>query len=135
SAGHRIDSWQLQQLWHQCRVGKERLFEEEAVDAHPVTILGRGTRLVGGAISTELMREDLTAVLVDGFFPLVDAGTRPQRARRVGLQELGLPYAADAAITKHLARFLGELAADSVEQGVELRRGRSGLAAPTHVLF
>src|SRR6185295_11400081 len=109
-AGHRIDSWQLQQLWHQCRVGKERLFEGARVKAQPVTILGRGTRLVG-------------------------ADARPQRTRRVGLQELSLPYAADAAITKHLARFLADLAADSVEQGIRLRRGPSGLAAPTHVLF
>ena len=134
-AGHRIDAWLLQQLWHQCRAAKERLFADEVVDAQPVTVLGRGTRLVGAAIATELTREDLTSVLLDGFFPEVDAGTRPQRARRVGLQELGLPYAADAAITKHLARFLGELAADSAEQGVRLRRGPSGLAAPTHVLF
>jgi hypothetical protein len=135
AAGHRIDSWQLQQLWHQCRGAKERLFEDEAAPAQPVTVLGRGTRVVGGAIATELAREDLASVLLDGFFPLVEAGARPQRARRVGLQELGLPYAADAAITKHLARFLGDLAADSAEQGVRLRRGKSGLAAPTHVLF
>lgn len=135
AAGHRIDSWHLQQLWHQCRSAKERLFEDDSLDAQPVTLLGRGTRLVGGSIATELTREDILRVLGDGFLPLVPAGARPQRARRVGLQELGLPYAADAAITRHLARFLGELAADSAEQGVALRRGPSGLAAPTHVLF
>jgi molecular chaperone DnaK (HSP70) len=135
AAGHRIDAWQLQQLWHQCRGAKERLFEDDALGVQPVTLLGRGARLVGGAMATELAREDLLRVLVDGFFPLVDAGARPQRARRTGLQELGLPYAADAAVTKHLARFLGELAADSAELGVTLRRGKSGLAAPTHVLF
>ena len=45
-------------------------------------------------------------MLVEGFFPMVGADARPQRTRRVGLQELGLPYAADAAITRHLARFL-----------------------------
>jgi hypothetical protein len=98
-------------------------------------VLGRGSKLVGGTITAELTREELHRVLVDGFFPLVDAGARPQRARRVGLQELGLPYAADAAVTRHLARFLGDLASDSAEQGVQLRRGKSGLAAPTHVLF
>ena len=135
AAGHRIDSWQLQQLWHQCRSAKERLFQDDSLGAQPVTVLGRGTRLVGGAIATELTREELLRVLVDGFFPRVDADARPQRARRTGLQELGLPFAADAAITKHLARFLADLAADSAEQGVTLRRGSSGLAAPTHVLF
>ena len=91
-------------------------------------------RAVGGSISTEPRRR-LVDTLVEGFFPMVGANARPQRTRRVGLQELGLPYAADAAITKHLARFLADLAADSVEQGIRLRRGPSGLAAPTHVLF
>src|SRR5579864_5761337 len=56
----------------------------------------------------------------------------PQR-RRTGLAEIGLPYAADAAITRHLARFLRQQAAQS-EHGA-VRRGPSGLAAPTHVLF
>jgi hypothetical protein len=135
AAGHRIDGWQLQQLWHQCRGAKERLFEDEALASQPVTVLGRGSKLVGGTIKTELTREELLRVLVDGFFPRVGPDARPQRARRVGLQELGLPYAADAGITKHLARFLGELAADSAAQGVQLRRGKSGLAAPTHLLF
>jgi molecular chaperone DnaK (HSP70) len=135
AGGHKIDGWQLQQLWHQCRAAKERLFEDEALASQPVTVLGRGSKLVGGTIKAELTRDELLRVLVDGFFPLVDASARPQRARRVGLQEIGLPYAADAAITRHLARFLGDLAADSAGQGVPLRRGRSGLAAPTHVLF
>jgi molecular chaperone DnaK (HSP70) len=135
AAGHRIDAWQVQQLWHQCRAAKERLFEDASLKSLPVTVLGRGAKLVGGTIRTDLTREDLLRTLVDGFFPAVAADARPLRARRVGLQELGLPYAADPAITKHLARFLGELARDSAMQGVELRRGRSGLAAPTHVLF
>jgi hypothetical protein len=49
------------------------------------------------------------------------------------LQELGLPYAADPAITRQMARFLRQQAATS-EQGA-VRRGPSGLACPTHVLF
>jgi len=90
---------------------------------------------VGGTITAELTREDLERVVVDGFFPRARVGDRPVRPRRAGLQELGLPYAADAAVTRHLARFLGELASDSAGQDVPLRRGRSGWAAPTHVLF
>jgi hypothetical protein len=49
------------------------------------------------------------------------------------LQELGLPYAADPAITRHMARFLRQQAA-TAEHGA-VRRGPSGLACPTHVLF
>ncbi|HEY8551541.1 MAG TPA: Hsp70 family protein [Vicinamibacterales bacterium] len=135
SEGHRIDGWQLQQLWQQCRPAKEQLFSNPDLDSATVTILGRGSRLIGGTITASLTRADLDEVVLEGFLPAVDASERPQRQRRVGLQELGLPYAADAAITRHLARFLGELAADATEGGVQLRRGRSGLAAPTHLLF
>jgi molecular chaperone DnaK (HSP70) len=134
SNGHRVDTWQLHSLWHQCRLGKERLFEEHRVQKHPVTLLGKGSKLVGGTIKTELLRDDLSQVLVEGFFPRVASSEMPARQRRIGFQELGLPYAADAAITRHLARFLSQQVQSSPELG-EIRRGRSGLACPTHVLF
>ena len=132
--GHRIDTYQLQGLWHQSRAAKEYLFEHTKAQKQDVTLLGKGRKLVGGTIKTELLREDLERVLVEGFFPKVASSDMPARQRRVGFQELGLPYAADAAITKHLARFLSQQVQNSPE-GVNLRRGRSGLASPTHVLF
>jgi hypothetical protein len=132
--GHRIDGWQLQQLWHQCRVAKERLLSDPSVSTHAITVLGRGARLIGGTLTTELTRDDVFRVILDGFFPVVEAAARPQRQRRVGLQEIGLPYAADAAVTRHLARFLGEQARDTAAES-PIRRTASGFAAPTHVLF
>jgi molecular chaperone DnaK (HSP70) len=118
----KLDAMQLNALWQQCRVAKEKLLQPESTEAsHPVTILGRGTGLVGGTIKSALSRADLERVLLDGFFPVVASTDMPQVRRRVGLQEIGLPYAADAAITRHLARFLRQ-------QGAEF-------AAPTHVLF
>ena len=133
--GQRIDRWQLQQLWQQCRPAKEQLFADPTLDACPVTVLGRGARLVASTMTADLTRADLEEVVIEGFVPKVTANERPQRQRHLGLQELGLPYAADAGITRHLARFLGELASDAAEGAVRLRRGASGLAAPTHVLF
>jgi hypothetical protein len=50
-------------------------------------------------------REDL-ALLLDGFFPHCALGERPKSASRVGLRELGLPFAADAAVTRHLSAFV-----------------------------
>jgi molecular chaperone DnaK (HSP70) len=132
--GNRVDTWQLQGLWHQCRLAKEKLFAEPKSQKQPVTLLGKGSKLVGGTIKTELRREDLERVLTEGFFPVVGPGEMPARQRRIGFQELGLPYAADAAITKHLARFLSQQTGNSPE-GVEIRRGPSGFASPTHVLF
>ena len=134
ASGHRVDTWQLHGLWHQCRMAKEKLFASPRTQSAPITLLGKGTKLIGGTIKTELTREDLEQVLVKGFFPEVASSELPARQRRVGFQELGLPYAADAAITKHLARFLSEQIRNSPEAGA-IRRGRSGLACPTHILF
>jgi hypothetical protein len=133
-SGNRVDIWQLHGLWHQCRIAKEKLFESPKTQSRPVTLLGKGTKLVGGTIKTELAREDLDKVLIEGFFPKVASSELPARQRRVGFQELGLPYAADPAITKHLARFLSEQIRNSPE-AAGIRRGRSGLACPTHILF
>ena len=133
ASGNRVDTWQLHGLWHQCRVAKEQLFASPQMQSCRITLLGKGTKLIGGTIKTELGREDLDQVLVRGFFPHLASGEFPAR-RRVGFQELGLPYAADPAITKHLARFLSEQVRNSPE-AAGIRRGRSGLACPTHVLF
>lgn len=130
--GTKLDSLQLYALWQQCRVAKEKLLEGGPAE-QAVTILGRGTGLVGGTIKTKLKRDDLSGILLDGFLPLVGSQEMPQRARRAALQEIGLPYAADAAITRHLAQFLRQQAAAS-EHG-SVRRGPSGLACPTHILF
>ncbi len=132
--GHRIDTYQLQGLWHQCRAAKEYLFEHPKGQKQDVTLLGKGRKLVGGTIKTELLRDELDRVLVEGFFPEVASDEMPMRQRRVGFQELGLPYAADAAVTKHLARFLTQQVQNSPE-AANIRRGSSGLACPTHVLF
>ena len=131
--GTRIDGLQLQALWANCRAAKEKLLDPESnAKEVPVTILGNGSGLVGGTIKAALLRSDVDAVL-EGFFPAVASDDMPARTRRVALQEIGLPYAADAAITKHLARFLSQQAA-AVEHN-SVRRGPSGLACPTHVLF
>jgi molecular chaperone DnaK (HSP70) len=131
--GTKLEAMQLHALWQQCRLAKERLLaKDNKKREEPVTILGRGTGLVGGTIKTKLAAEDVERLLEQGFLPAVSSQDMPQR-RRMGLAEIGLPYAADAAITRHLARFLRQQAAQA-EHG-SVRRGASGLAAPTHVLF
>jgi molecular chaperone DnaK (HSP70) len=104
--GRTIDDWQLRALTHSCRGAKEQLLQDAALEAATVVIPGRGSKLVGGSIKSTITRKQLTALVVDGFLPLVDVDARPQQARRAGLQTLGLPWAADAAITRHLAAFV-----------------------------
>ena len=106
AAGKKIDRWQLVALTHGARQAKEALFADAARASAPVAVPGRGSSLVGGALRTELTRQELVDTLVDGFLPRVDAGARPQAQRRTALTTLGLPYASDPAITRHLAAFL-----------------------------
>ena len=134
SAGHRVDTWQLHGLWHQARLAKEALLSNPDERERPVTLLGRGSKLIGGTITTTLTRDDVNQTLLDGFFPVVASDAMPARARRVGLQEIGLPYAADPAVTRHLARFL-RTQTSPAGTAAAIRRGPSGLVCPTHVLF
>jgi hypothetical protein len=115
-------------------MAKESLLSDPALREVPITVLGRGARLVGGAITTTLTADDVSRVLLDGFFPPVPSDAMPARHRRVGLQELGLPYAPDTAVTRHLARFLARHT-DVSATSAPIRRGPAGLACPTHVLF
>jgi hypothetical protein len=132
--GTRIGNRQMQSLWNNCRAAKEKLLEPGSkAKEQAVTMLGMGTGLVGGTIKATLLREDIDRVLGEGFLPAVPSTEMPVLQRHAGLQEIGLPYAADPAITRQLARFLRQQAATS-EHGA-VRRGPSGLACPTHVLF
>jgi len=126
--GTKIDGFQLQALWNNCRLAKERLLGPESkIDEVPVTILGRGSSLIGGTIKAKLDRGQIEQVL-EGFLPRVSSSDLPHGGRRAALQEMGLPYAQDAAITRHLAKFL--------RQQIEgARKGPTGLACPTHILF
>jgi molecular chaperone DnaK (HSP70) len=104
--GTRLDNWQMRGLWHSCRQAKEHLLADADADEYPVTILGRGSSLIGGTQKTQLTRDGVNRVLVDGFFPKCEATTMPVQGNRVGLQELGLSYESDPAVTHHLAKFL-----------------------------
>jgi molecular chaperone DnaK (HSP70) len=105
-SGSALDVWQGRALVHACRAAKETLLAEGAPAATPVAVLGRSRKVIGGALKTELARADAERILVDGFFPVVAADARPERQRRTGLTEMGLPYAADPRLTAHLAEFL-----------------------------
>ncbi|AGA27268.1 Hsp70 family protein [Singulisphaera acidiphila] len=122
-----LDATQRVALSYACRTAKETLFASPQKTSAPVTILGRGSKVIGGAIKTELSRETLNTVLLDGFLPHCAPADMPARGRRVGLTEIGLPYASDPAITRHLARFLGQQAGSLHAKGSTIR--------PSAILF
>lgn len=100
-----LSATQLAQLTQRCRSAKERLLAPDGPAETTVTLQGSGSRLIGGARSATLTRADVDRLLVEGFFPQVAADAQPVRARGA-LVEFGLPYAHDAAITRHIAAFL-----------------------------
>jgi molecular chaperone DnaK (HSP70) len=126
--GERLDPARFAALVLACRGAKEALLADGAPARLPVAVVGRGSRLVGSAVSAELTQDEVRATLLDGFFPRVAPGDRPRRApRTAGLAELGLPYEADPAVTRHVAAFL---AAHAAEAGA----APGGLARPDAIL-
>lgn len=104
--GAKLDQWQMRGLVHACRGAKERLLTDGGPDEVPVAVLGRSRRVIGGALNASVTALDAERVLLDGFVPLLPADAEPERERRTGLTEMGLPYAADPRLTAHLAEFL-----------------------------
>ena len=131
----------MRALTYACRGAKERLLGDRAADdAQPIVVPSRGSKLIGGSIRTELTRGEVSATIVEGFFPRVDASARPVARVRAGLAQLGLPYAQDAAVTRHLAAFLGRQLGAVAELDGFTGQGGNGapgasLIHPTAVLF
>ncbi|KVD80372.1 molecular chaperone DnaK [Burkholderia sp. ABCPW 14] len=135
--GTQADPWQLRALTYACRSAKETLLSDPATDTVPLVVPSRGSKLIGGSIRTELTRAELTQTILEGFFPQVDASARPVSRTRAGLTQLGLPYAQDAGITRHLAAFLGRQVAALAElDGLQhVQDGAASFLHPTAVLF
>jgi molecular chaperone DnaK (HSP70) len=114
-----------------CCVAKERLLNDPSLESVPVTVLGSGRAVVGQALSIDLTREEVLDILTTGFLPITTFDEMPAPGRSTGLRELGLPYASDPAITKHLAAFLTQAAA--VVGNVSSANPR--MARPDAVLF
>lgn len=118
--GKKLDANQQRGLVLGARRAKEALLSDPTLEAETLTVLGRGSKLFGAKVTVDLTRPLLEAVLLEGFFPECGPEARPEETRRTGFMELGLPFVPDAAISRHLARFIGTHSADR---------------APSHVLF
>ncbi|NOT12884.1 MAG: Hsp70 family protein [Methylococcaceae bacterium] len=133
--GKRLEPWQIQALTHSCRDAKEKIFNHPDIDTIPMVVANRGSSLIGGSLRTELTREEVQRLLVEGFFPQVAVAEKPVSRVRTGLRTAGLPYAQDAAITRHLAAFLSKQQAATEDlQDINLPENATFLH-PTAVLF
>jgi molecular chaperone DnaK (HSP70) len=110
-------------LVQSARQAKERLLGADAPDHAVISYVGRGSRLVGSTRSITLERDEAQRVLLDGFLPLSGPAEVAQRAARAGLTTLGLPYATDAAIGRHVCAFLRRHATAATEAGARVHDG------------
>ena len=135
--GKQLDAWQTRALSHGCRTAKEQLLADAALQSVPVVVPSRGSKLIGGSIRTEVTRDEVLALLVEGFFPKVAVSDKPLTRARAALTQLGLPYAQDAAVTRHLAAFLSRQAGATAQieglQGTQPEGAR--FLHPSAILF
>jgi hypothetical protein len=114
-------------LIYSCREAKEKILNDPDAAAQPIVILGRGRSVVGGTLETELKREALEEIIIDGFFPECLIEDMPAEKKTAGLKELGLQYATDTAVTKYLAKFL--------KQNAEKAGNEKAFLHPSKIMF
>ena len=104
--GVKLNPWQSVSLWHSCRNAKEQLLKPDGPETQTISVLGRGSKVIGDTISVEINRRQTAKLLKDGFLPVCSLDDRPTRQRSSGFQEIGLPFESDPGISRHLAAFL-----------------------------
>ncbi|WP_261881682.1 Hsp70 family protein [Vibrio pelagius] len=108
--GKELAPWQVQAMTHACRDAKEALLNDAELQSVPIVVPSRGSKLLGATLKTELTQQEVQQTLVDGFFPKVAVTDHPVQKTRGALTQMGLPYAQDAGITRHIAAFLSKQA-------------------------
>jgi molecular chaperone DnaK (HSP70) len=121
---------QTHALRRACCSAKEKLLCDSQMEHVSITVLGSGRAVVGQSLNVDLTRDEIIKILLDGFLPITAPGEFPTSGRVLGLRELGLPYASDPAITRHLAAFLRQATLAMNRSPVD-----PGLIQPNAVLF
>ncbi|MDC5840554.1 hsp70 family protein [Vibrio europaeus] len=103
----KLNAASLTKLIQQTRKAKENLLSADAPEEVKITMLGSGSKLLGGTKSIGLSKQEVHQIALDGFFPLSDFTDTPDK-RRSAVVEFGLPYVADPAVSKHVAEFLSQ---------------------------
>ena len=103
--GKKLNAASLTKLIQQTRKAKENLLSANAPEQVKITMLGSGSKLLGGTKSIDLSKAEVHQIALDGFFPINSFNELPDK-RRSAVVEFGLPYVADPAVSKHVAEFL-----------------------------
>ncbi len=127
--GSQLSIRQRNAVRRQCTAAKERLLSEPNLKSVEITVVGAGTSLVGGVRKTEILREEVLELALEGFLPFCELSDKPKEEKRSLFRELGLPYVSDPAVTRHLAAFVSG-AAEHVPNGVDAILFNGGFFIP-----
>lgn len=130
--GKNLQPWQIQALTHGCRSAKEKMLADSTLDSVPLVVPSRGSKLLGATLRSELTRVEVEQTLVNGFFPESAITEHPVEKPRGALTQIGLPYAQDAGITRHIAGFLSKQASAADSLGFDAQQE---FVKPSAILF
>ncbi|MBA5681980.1 Hsp70 family protein [Photobacterium damselae subsp. damselae] len=133
--GKQLQPWQVQAITHACRDAKEDLLNDSELKSVPIVVPSRGSKLLGGTLQTELTQEEVQQTLVEGFFPQTAVEEIPVQTARGALTQMGLPYAQDAAVSRHVASFLSRQSQAVEELFEKYEQIHDGFIRPTAILF
>jgi len=136
--GVKLSATEWSMLVQEARRAKEALLDDPTLPATDVTLIKPGSSIIAGTRKATLQRVTLEALLADGFYPIVDAAAENPR-KAAGMRQMGLPYAAEPAVTRHLLAFLryaARIATVRAEAAGEAVAGvQDGLLYPDYILF
>ncbi|TDO96798.1 hsp70 family protein [Marinomonas balearica] len=121
-----LSATRLAALTQQTRKAKEVLLSKDGPESVTLTVLGAGSKLIGGSQKFVVEKQSLLAQIEEGFLPIIDKSTKVNRSE-YAIHALGLPYETDAAFTRHLAQFISDHEAEIV--------ALTGQTMPDAVLF
>lgn len=136
--GRKLTAGQWSQLAQLAREAKETLLSEGSPDRVPVVLASEGSKLLGGTMKAEVQRETVERLILDGFFPFSQPSDLPAKGSKLAIQELGLPFVSDPAVTRQIAGFLHKHApAGWAALGQPLAEGEvpPGLPRPDAILL
>jgi len=132
----KLDSSQWSMLCHGCRRAKEELLSETCErSSWPIVVQDRSSRLIGSTLKYDLRAVEIREIVQNGFFPISRLEEDPVKSSRLGLQEWGLPYVQDTAVSRHLASFLRKHQASIRELREKTGQPGADLARPDAILF
>lgn len=128
-AGNEISDLQFQTLIHVCRQAKEKLLGMDPPKSVDITLVGKGTKLIGSTLKTKLTLDEVINLVVDGFLPIIGMEEKSKNESSFGLVEVGLPFAKDPRISSQLANFLSRCGND------QDANGNDSFKLPNAILF